>query len=85
LPPPIYLQLGVPTKYICPSFCQLIIPAFQYWVGKNPFKKVHGSFSKPIRQKDWMWFRGDRVEVLVGEDKGKQGYINFVVQVEANF
>jgi hypothetical protein len=32
-----------------------------------------------------MWFRGDRVEVLVGEDKGKQGYINFVVQVKANF
>jgi ribosomal protein L24 len=28
-----------------------------------------------------MWFRGDRVEVLVGDDKGKQGFINFIVQV----
>ena len=28
-----------------------------------------------------MWFKGDRVEILAGKDKGKQGYINFVVQV----
>ncbi len=27
-----------------------------------------------------MWFRGDRVEILKGKDKGKQGYINYVVQ-----
>lgn len=27
-----------------------------------------------------MWFKGDRVEVLVGKDKGKQGIINYVVQ-----
>jgi len=34
----------------------------------------------PIKDDDWMWFRGDRVEVLVGPDKGKQGYINMIVQ-----
>lgn len=28
-----------------------------------------------------MWFKGDRVEILSGKDKGKQGYINYVVQV----
>jgi len=27
-----------------------------------------------------MWFRGDRVEIVTGKDKGKQGYINYVVQ-----
>merc|ERR1719445_379427 len=27
-----------------------------------------------------MWFRGDRVEILRGPDKGKQGYINCIVQ-----
>ena len=37
-------------------------------------------YVEPIREKDWMWFRGDRVEVLVGDDKGKQGYICYVVQ-----
>jgi len=35
---------------------------------------------EPIREEDWMWFRGDRVEILTGPDKGKQGYINYVVQ-----
>ena len=25
--------------------------------------------------------RGDRVEILTGPDKGKQGYINYIVQV----
>ena len=28
---------------------------------------------EPIREADWMWFRGDRVELLTGPDKGKQG------------
>jgi len=35
---------------------------------------------EPIRERDWMWFRGDRVQVLKGTDKGKQGYINKVMQ-----
>ena len=33
------------------------------------------------QESDWMWFRGDRVELLTGPDKGKQGYINYIVQV----
>ena len=36
---------------------------------------------EPISEEDWMWFRGDRVEILTGPDKGKQGYINAIVQV----
>ena len=35
---------------------------------------------EPISEKNWMWFRGDRVEILSGPDQGKQGYINMIVQ-----
>jgi len=35
---------------------------------------------EPIKEADWMWFRGDRVEILTGPDKGKQGYIDSIVQ-----
>ncbi|XP_004933534.1 large ribosomal subunit protein uL24m [Bombyx mori] len=38
-------------------------------------KKV---FLEPIR--DWTFFRGDRVEVMVGKDKGKQGIVSQVIQ-----
>jgi len=34
-------------------------------------------YVQPI--KEWFIFRGDRVEVLTGRDKGKQGLVNFVV------
>ncbi|XP_060532870.1 large ribosomal subunit protein uL24m [Cylas formicarius] len=35
-------------------------------------------FVEPI--KNWSWFRGDRVEILVGKDKGKQGYVRDIFQ-----
>jgi len=35
---------------------------------------------EPIKESDWMWFRGDRVEILKGPDKGKQGLIKDIVQ-----
>lgn len=38
-------------------------------------KKV---FVEPI--KEWSFFRGDRVEVLVGKDKGKQGIVTQIIQ-----
>lgn len=54
----------------------------KYWndnpVKRGPKKQV--PVVEPIREQDWMWFRGDRVEILTGPDKGKQGYINCVVQ-----
>lgn len=37
-------------------------------------RKIH---VQPI---DWHVFRGDRVEVLVGKDKGKQGIVNYIVK-----
>ncbi|CAH1954855.1 unnamed protein product [Acanthoscelides obtectus] len=42
--------------------------------GKMP-KKI---FVEPI--KEWSHFRGDRVEILVGKDKGKQGIIKEIIQ-----
>ncbi|KAB0803798.1 hypothetical protein PPYR_00768 [Photinus pyralis] len=35
-------------------------------------------FVEPIRK--WSYFRGDRVEVLAGKDKGKQGIVKYIVQ-----
>ncbi|MCL4129459.1 UNVERIFIED_CONTAM: hypothetical protein GTU68_042870 [Idotea baltica] len=29
---------------------------------------------------DWPFFKGDRVEILDGDDKGKQGHINYMVE-----
>jgi len=52
----------------------------QYWM-KNPAKgQFEDAVIEPILQEDWMWFRGDRVEIMKGPDKGKQGYINMIVQ-----
>uniref|UniRef100_A0A6M2DC54 Large ribosomal subunit protein uL24m n=1 Tax=Xenopsylla cheopis TaxID=163159 RepID=A0A6M2DC54_XENCH len=42
------------------------------------FKKHPKVFLEPI--KDWSVFRGDRVEVLVGKDKGKHGIVAQVFQ-----
>jgi large subunit ribosomal protein L24 len=41
----------------------------------NLYPKV---FVEPI--KEWSFFKGDRVEILVGPDKGKQGIIGQVIQ-----
>lgn len=40
--------------------------------------KVRKIFVEPKR--DWSYFRGDRVEVLKGPEKGKQGIINYIVK-----
>jgi hypothetical protein len=45
----------------------------RYWQEHVPFQKGEvPPIVEPIREVDWMWFRGDRVEVLKGPDKGKQ-------------
>lgn len=56
-----------------------------YWARHTPGTKgvnahVFYPVVEPIKEADWMWFRGDRVELLTGPDKGKQGYINYIVQ-----
>ncbi|KAG9509667.1 putative 39S ribosomal protein L24, mitochondrial, partial [Fragariocoptes setiger] len=40
--------------------------------------KVPHIYVEPI--KEWPMFRGDRVELMTGPDKGKQGYINYIVK-----
>merc|ERR1719481_1065542 len=52
----------------------------QYWTKNPAFKYQETAIVEPILEENWMWFRGDRVEILTGPDKGKQGYINMVVQ-----
>jgi len=52
----------------------------QYWARNIPFEKTRTPVVEPILEENWMWFRGDRVELLKGPDKGKQGYINMIVQ-----
>ncbi|GAB6018986.1 39S ribosomal protein L24, mitochondrial [Chamberlinius hualienensis] len=44
----------------------------------RPWMRAKQTLVEPIR--DWPVFRGDRVELLVGKDKGKQGFINYIVQ-----
>ena len=48
----------------------------QYWAqnqpGLNLQRKPRAHVVEPIREEDWMWFRGDRVEIMKGPDKGKQ-------------
>ncbi|KAK8406327.1 hypothetical protein O3P69_007192 [Scylla paramamosain] len=42
--------------------------------GKH-YKKV---FLEPVLE--WSFFKGDKVEILVGDDKGKQGLVNYIVE-----
>jgi hypothetical protein len=51
-----------------------------YWKETGAFKEKHPDIVQPICEEDWMWFRGDIVEILTGDDKGKQGYIIQVIQ-----
>ncbi|XP_012223315.1 large ribosomal subunit protein uL24m [Linepithema humile] len=51
----------------------------------NNFYKDNAPGTKPLfihvePVKDWSFFRGDRVEVLVGKDKGKQGIVKEIYQ-----
>ncbi|KAK9872452.1 hypothetical protein WA026_017921 [Henosepilachna vigintioctopunctata] len=52
------------------------------WTAKfqelNAAGKQHAKdWIEPIQ--DWSFFRGDRVEILVGKDKGKQGIVSMIV------
>ncbi|XP_008548999.1 probable 39S ribosomal protein L24, mitochondrial isoform X1 [Microplitis demolitor] len=50
----------------------------EFYFDNYPGKKVPWHHVEPI--KDWSFFRGDRVEVLVGRDKGKQGIVQQIIQ-----
>lgn len=52
-----------------------------YWQKYGAFNpEKHPDIVQPIKNEDWMWFRGDRVEIMKGKDKGKQGIIVNVIQ-----
>merc|ERR1711997_1300478 len=44
-----------------------------YWKDAGAFKEKHPDIVQPICEEDWMWFRGDIVEILTGDDKEIQG------------
>jgi len=52
----------------------------KYWREHDHHKPSKLPVVEPIREEDWMWFRGDVVEVLKGKDKGKFGIISQIVQ-----
>lgn len=43
-----------------------------------PGKQRKKVFLEPLLE--WTFFKGDKVEVLVGKDKGKQGLVNYMVE-----
>ncbi|CAB3372472.1 Hypothetical predicted protein [Cloeon dipterum] len=51
---------------------------FEFQQDNAPRKKIKRELIEPI--KNWSFFRGDRVEVLIGKDKGKQGIVIHVFQ-----
>lgn len=50
----------------------------EFYMENYPGKKVQSACVEPI--KDWSFFRGDRVEILTGRDKGKQGIVIQIFQ-----
>jgi len=54
-------------------------PWTQEFLKENPLgEKKTPIITEPIR--DWSVFKGDRVEILVGRDKGKQGIVSQVIE-----
>ncbi|XP_068221506.1 large ribosomal subunit protein uL24m [Palaemon carinicauda] len=67
---------------------QLKKKKFHYSVDR-PWTQEFRQQNEPGRQRkkifvepllDWTFFKGDRVEIQVGPDKGKQGLVNYIVQ-----
>ncbi|KAL8606336.1 hypothetical protein ACOMHN_050816 [Nucella lapillus] len=49
-------------------------------VANAPNKRHRHPLLEPIADEDWTVFKGDRVEVLSGPDKGKLGIINSIIK-----
>ncbi|XP_043278882.1 probable 39S ribosomal protein L24, mitochondrial [Venturia canescens] len=52
------------------------------WERKFYFHNAPGTMRQTIHVqpiKDWSFFRGDKVEILVGDDKGKQGKVTQII------
>ncbi|XP_045626054.1 large ribosomal subunit protein uL24m [Procambarus clarkii] len=50
----------------------------EFWQQNRPGTRRKKVFLEPVLE--WTFFKGDRVEILEGPDKGKQGLVNYVVQ-----
>ncbi|XP_034947792.1 probable 39S ribosomal protein L24, mitochondrial [Chelonus insularis] len=50
----------------------------EFYFENAPGKKVKKVWVEPILH--WSFFRGDRVEILVGRDKGKHGFVSQIFQ-----
>lgn len=53
------------------------------WMGQFKQQNMPGTIRKKVLLdpiENWSFFRGDRVEILVGKDKGKQGIVSQVIQ-----
>ncbi|KAG4073056.1 hypothetical protein HA402_009475 [Bradysia odoriphaga] len=53
------------------------------WTSQFYQQNLPGTYRKPVFVEpieEWSYFKGDRVEVLVGRDKGKQGIVTQVIQ-----
>ncbi|XP_065169036.1 large ribosomal subunit protein uL24m [Atheta coriaria] len=51
---------------------------FAFRQDNQPGRYSSKIFIEPV--KEWSFFRGDRVEILVGKDKGKHGYVREIIQ-----
>ncbi|KAG8187422.1 hypothetical protein JTE90_009497 [Oedothorax gibbosus] len=49
----------------------------EFYDENYPGKHITQDIVEPI--KDWTIYKGDKVEVMKGKDKGKQGFVNYVV------
>lgn len=72
-----------------PQYRPAVIQRKKYYYGlARPWQTEFWKYNRPgvasphvyVEPIVWTVFRGDRVEILVGKDKGKQGIVNYVVK-----
>jgi len=49
----------------------------EFYEENMPGKKIKKDLVEPI--KEWTIYRGDKVQIMKGKDKGKQGIVNYIV------
>lgn len=78
------MDLGILSAKCARHFPEKSVCWTNRWIYKfalylNHYKLVICSNSCNLLE-TWSFFRGDRVEVLVGRDKGKQGFVSQIIQ-----
>lgn len=49
----------------------------EFYDENMPGKRIEKDLVEPI--KEWTIYRGDKVQIMKGRDKGKQGFVNYIV------